>query len=113
MSDLPDEAIHFIEAVTAHFGAPEAVTFRNTQPKGDSMTKKFDDTNRGVLFRDEKKSEPADRDYSGSINIAGVEYWLSGWTKTSKKGTKFLSLSVKPKAAAEAKPVALNDEIGF
>ena len=112
MSDLPDEAIHFIEAVTAYFGAPEAVIFRNNNPKGPFMTKKFDDTNRGILFRDEKKAEPADRDYSGSINIAGAEYWLSGWIKKSKKGTKFLSLSVKPKAPVEPKP-ELDDAISF
>ena len=113
MSDLPDEAIHFIEAVTAHFGASEAVTFRNYNSKGVFMTQKFDDTNRGVLFRDEKKAKPEDRDYSGSINIGGTEYWLSGWVKTSKKGSKFLSLSVKPKAPIEAKPVPFNDEIEF
>jgi len=35
MSDLPEEAVHFIEAVTAHFGAPEAATFRNnSNPRG-------------------------------------------------------------------------------
>jgi hypothetical protein len=112
MSDLPNEAIHFIEAVSARFGAPEAVTFRNNKPTGAFMTKKFDDANRGVLFREDKKSESADRDYSGSINIAGAEYWLSGWLKTSKKGTKFLSLSVKPKAPTEAKP-ELDDAIPF
>jgi hypothetical protein len=110
-SDLPAEAIHFIEAVTAHFGAPEAVVFRNN-PKGTFMIKQFDDTDRGVLFREDKKSEPADRDYSGSINIAGAEYWLSGWVKTSKKGSKYLSLSIKPKAPVEAKP-DFNDEIEF
>jgi hypothetical protein len=113
VGDLPDEAIHFIEAVTARFGAPEAVTFRNNTQRGVFMTKKFDDTNRGVLFREEKKSEPTDRDYSGSINIAGAEYWLSGWVKTSKKGSKFLSLSIKPKAPVEATTVPFNDEIEF
>jgi hypothetical protein len=111
MSDLPDEAIHFVEAVTAHFGAPTAVIFHNKRKSG-FMTKTFDDTNRGVLFREEKKSKPEDRDYSGSINIGGTDYWLSGWVKTSKKGSKFLSLSVKPKAPAEAKP-ELDDAIPF
>jgi hypothetical protein len=28
--------------------------------------------------------------------VAGVMYWLNGWTKTSGAGAKFLSLSVKP-----------------
>jgi hypothetical protein len=111
MSDLPDEAKDFIEAVTAHFAAPPAVIFHNKRKHG-SMTKKFDNTDRGVLFRDDKKSKPEDRDYRGSINIAGTEYWLSGWIKTSKAGNKFLSLSVKPKTPVEAKP-DFNDEIEF
>ena len=111
MSDLPDEAIHFIEAATAQFGAPAAVTFRDNTKRETIMNKGFDDKNRGVLFRDEKKSKPEDRDYSGSINIGGTEYWLSGWIKTSRKGSKFLSLSVKPKAPVE-KP-DFNDEIEF
>jgi hypothetical protein len=41
--------------------------------------------NRGALFREQKEKE-TDHDYSGTINIGGVEYWLSGWVKTSKKG---------------------------
>jgi hypothetical protein len=58
----------------------------------------YDNTNRGVLFSErDKKTKDEDRDYSGTINIEGTEYWLSAWIKTSKKGTKFLSLRVKPK----------------
>jgi hypothetical protein len=59
----------------------------------------YDDTNRGAIFRNADKQSETDRDYSGTINVGGVEYWLSGWVKTSKAGQKFLSLSVKPKAA--------------
>jgi len=47
----------------------------------------------------DKKTKEDDRDYSGSINIEGREYWLNGWMKTSGAGKKFLSLSVKPKNA--------------
>ena len=95
---------------------PSTVDLADRMP----LTKEFDDTNRGVLFREEKKSEPADRDYSGSINIAGVEYWLSGWIKTSKNGRKYLSLSVKtkdtqPKPAARERSRAddLDDSVPF
>jgi len=81
----------------------------------------YDNTNRGALFRNEDKdpNDDKDRDYSGSINIEGTEYWLSGWIKTSKNGRKFLSLSVKPKKQdkppATNKPRAddLNDSIPF
>jgi hypothetical protein len=62
------------------------------------MTKQFDDRNRGVLFSERaRKSKDDDRDYSGSINVEGVEYWLNAWIRTSKKGGKFMSLSLKKK----------------
>ena len=77
MSDLPDEAIHFIEAVTAHFGTPEAETFRNNKTTGAFMTKKFDDTNRGVLFRNNDKADPKHADYKGNANVNGTEFWLA------------------------------------
>jgi len=78
-------------------------------------------TNKGALFRNDDKdpNDDKDRDYSGSIDIEGTEYWLSGWVRTSKKsGRKFLSLSVKPKQdkpPASKKPRAddFGDEIAF
>jgi hypothetical protein len=80
----------------------------------------YDNRNRGVLFNEiDKKTGDNDRDYAGSINIDGTDYWLSGWIKTSKKGTKFMSLSVKPKvekpAEGEKKSPAedFKDEIPF
>jgi hypothetical protein len=29
----------------------------------------FDNTNRGALFRDDRKTKETDRDYSGSLNV--------------------------------------------
>lgn len=57
----------------------------------------FDNTNRGSLFKNDKKTEEKHPDMSGSINIDGTEYWISGWKKQSKQGANFLSLSVRPK----------------
>jgi hypothetical protein len=98
------------------FGAPPvSITTRHGETEMD-----YDNTNRGVLFSErDKKTKDDDRDYGGSINIDGAEYWLSAWIKTSKKtGQKFMSLSIKPKQAtpvAAKKPLAedLNDQIGF
>jgi len=57
----------------------------------------YDNTNRGVLFKNDKKEEEKHPDYRGNINIGGKEFWLDAWIKKSKAGVKFMSLSVKPK----------------
>lgn len=62
------------------------------------MTQKKD--NSGALFKNERKESENHPSHTGSITVAGVEYWLSAWVKEGTKG-KYFSLSVKPK---EAKP---------
>ena len=64
----------------------------------------FDNTNRGSLFKNDKKTEDKHPDMSGTINIDGTEFWISGWKKTSKAGTGFISLSVRPKQEQASKP---------
>jgi hypothetical protein len=120
MSDLPDEAIRFIEAVTAHFGAPAAVTFRNNNPTGGNLvtTKKFGNSNSGVLFKNENKQSDKHADYRGEVNAAGRDYWLDGWVRTSKKGTKFISFKLKlkddpPNKVKEPVTKDFNDQIPF
>ena len=61
-------------------------------------------TNRGSLFKNDRKDDAKFPDYKGRLNVDGVEYWLSAWLKLSKDGQKFMSLSVKPKSADVAKP---------
>ncbi len=58
----------------------------------------FDETNRGVLFTNDRKEKDTHADLNGKINVEGKEYWLNGWTKRNEDGTfKLVSLSVKPK----------------
>jgi hypothetical protein len=83
--------------------------------------KQYDNTNRGVLFKNEDKSDDRDADYSGNININGAEFWLDAWINTAKTtGKKFMALRVKPKdPSAAGKPAAakppgeFDDEIPF
>jgi hypothetical protein len=73
----------------------------------------FDNRNRGALFEDDRKQNEDDRDYSGSLDVGGVAYWISGWVKTSKTGKKFLSLSVKPKVEAPSRKPNMEDQVPF
>lgn len=67
------------------------------------MAEGYDNTNRGVLFVNDRKRDDNDSDYNGSINIQGIEHWLNAWKKKSKDGKAFLSLSIgKPKESRGA-----------
>jgi hypothetical protein len=66
----------------------------------------YDNTNSGILTRNDKQGNENRPDYRGSINVDGVEYWLSAWIKTGRDGTKlagqkYMSLSVQPKEARQ------------
>jgi hypothetical protein len=113
----------FITETVRRFGAPpvEVLLRRHGIEKENDMTD-YDNRNRGALFRNDDKdpNDDRDRDYNGTLDIEGTEYWISGWVRTSKKsGRKYLSLSVKPKvekpAESERKSPAedFNDRIPF
>lgn len=75
--------------------------------------------NSGALFRNDAKNpnDDRDRDFSGTLDVEGAEYWISGWVKTSKAGKKYLSLSVKAKASEKPATAGagkfFDDEICF
>ena len=63
----------------------------------------YDNTNRGILGRNDRKVEDNHPDFTGNLNVDGRDYWLNGWVKERKDGSgKFFSLSVKPKDAQPA-----------
>lgn len=71
--------------------------------------KQYDNTNRGVLFKNEDTSDERNPAYRGNINVGGQEFWLDAWINESKKdGKKFMSLRVKPKQASQVKGGAAN-----
>jgi hypothetical protein len=80
----------------------------------------YDNTNKGILGRNDRKTQDNHPDFSGSINIEGREFWLSAWIKERKDGSgRFFSLSVKSKDGASAPaaprpaPADIDDEIPF
>jgi len=84
----------------------------------------YDNMNSGALFKNDRKAADTHADWNGSINVGGHEYWLNAWVKEKKgDGSKFFSLSVKPKDGARATPAPtrapapraqpLDDEVPF
>lgn len=54
----------------------------------------YDNTNRGALFKNKRKTKPNHPDLTGRINIEGVDHWFSGWTKKSQAGENYISVSL-------------------
>ena len=67
----------------------------------------YDNTNRGVLFTNDRKESDKHPDWKGRLNINGVDHWVDGWITQGARG-EFISLSLgKPcdkQGAAPAKP---------
>ena len=75
-----------------------------------SSNGQYDNTNRGALFQNERKTTDKHPDYNGNVMVecphcrAKSDFWLSGWkTFARTTGKMFLSLSLTEK---EAKPAA-------
>jgi len=88
--------------------------------------KQYDNTNTGILGNNDRKRPDrttgdgkvlTDPDYTGSININGIEYWLDGRIKISgpnskKPGAAIISLKVRIKdGMPDRKPVSKSVEL--
>lgn len=49
----------------------------------------------GVMFLRDKQGNDRRPDYSGQVNIGGVEYDISAWRRTSRNGAEYFSLDVR------------------
>jgi len=60
----------------------------------------YDNTNKGAIWRNQNKNDnPNAPDFKGTIDINGVEYWLSGWSKKQgdNPNAPSVKFSVQPK----------------
>jgi hypothetical protein len=58
----------------------------------------YDNSNRWTLNKNARKTQDSHADYTGKIDVNGVEYWLNGWIKDGPKG-KFISGTIKRRDA--------------
>ena len=74
---------------------------------------KYDNNNRGVLFKNDKKGNDKRPDFRGTLVVNNEDFNVSGWKRKSQKsGDVYLSLSVEPKKAAP-KRAPVMDETPF
>ena len=79
----------------------------------------YDNTNRGVLFRNDRKEKDTHPDFTGSINIEGEDRWLDAWVRESKDGKKFFSISSRAKDGSsgakpkQKQPISESEDIPF
>lgn len=68
------------------------------------MAQEYDNTNRGAIFKNERKTTDSQPDFTGSLNVDGVEFWVSAWKRKPGASEKYpaLSFSVQMK---EDKPI--------
>lgn len=86
----------------------------------------YDNSNSGTMGRNKDRDQPDANpkwpEYKGKANIGGVDYWISGWVRAGKDGSKFFSLKFKQKGEnhqpqsrpqAQAPAADFDDEIPF
>lgn len=75
------------------------------------MAQDYDNTNRGQIWRNEKKETDKHPDFTGTLNVDGVEFWVSAWKRKADANEKApaLSFSVKLKESNSNKPSKQNN----
>lgn len=70
----------------------------------------------GALFKNEYKQKDSQPDATGTCRINGVDYKIAAWNRTTKNGTKMVSLAFTEANEAPAikdGKIDINDEILF
>lgn len=59
----------------------------------------YDNTNRGAIWKNDRKETENHPDFTGTLNVDGKDYWVSAWKRKpdAKEGSPALSFSVKVK----------------
>jgi hypothetical protein len=84
----------------------------------------YDNTNSGMMARNERRTTDKHPEFSGSINVEGVDYWLSAWVNEGKaggklEGKKYFSIKINRKegGTTSSRPAAdshfVSDDIPF
>lgn len=67
----------------------------------------YDNTNRGAIWKNDKKETEKHPDFTGSLNVEGVEYWVSAWKRKPGGSEKAPALSFSIKLKEETRTLLL------
>lgn len=70
------------------------------------MSDKYDNTNSGALFRNDRKEKETQPDLRGKVNVEGKDFYISAWSKNSEKAGKYMSLALTAVEETKATPAA-------
>ena len=85
----------------------------------------YDNNNSGMLSRNDRKTQETHPDFTGVATIDGRDYWISGWPKEGREGSKmagrryfkliFKAKDVQPQQAAPepVQAAVFDDDIPF
>ena len=57
----------------------------------------YDNTNRGAIWKNEKKEQDTHPDFTGALNVEGVEYFFDAWKRKADASERAPALSFKVK----------------
>jgi hypothetical protein len=73
----------------------------------------YSNENSGFIGKNNRKESDKHPDISGSINIEGKEFWLSGWKNAKGYGLKAKAKDDAKPSKAPKQPQSEDDEIPF
>jgi hypothetical protein len=71
----------------------------------------YDNTNTGAIWGNKDRKTDKHPTHTGSINVEGVEYWVSAWVGDKSKNQPSLSFKIQKKEPKQSKPSAAFAEI--
>jgi hypothetical protein len=59
----------------------------------------YSNLNRGSIWKNKKKEKDTHPDFTGSLNVNGVEFWVNAWKRKddAKPDAPSLSFTIRPK----------------
>jgi hypothetical protein len=57
------------------------------------MAQQYDNTNRGSIWKNDKKETDNHPDFTGTLNVDGIEFWVSAWKRKEGADPKAPALS--------------------